>query len=411
MVPHQTLVMTLKSETCQLVPHTPGLQGKRILVVGYRKPVIDVLERLNIPYAVWHNQPIRRKLNCLRSCSQAFPPRAADIRRHVDQEFSGLGPFTDVIAGTEASVYVASVCRRAAGARKSKDSIALRCSDKLQMKSLMKQHNIPMTDFVTPADALSPQDVFDRLGPKIVVKQRKGSGGRGLTIARNVEALTARTDRGLLFERFVDAHEMSIETFVRGGEIHFTSTTNYLVKKHVNIVPANIPGEILEKAHAINRQVIAALNLDWGLTHAEYYWDHETVLFGEIALRPPGGYIMECMALAHQFDAWEAFVANEIDVPCSFPTGSCGTAGVAILHAGAGTIQAILGDDQARQLPSCLGLKLLVKPGDRVAARTGVGEVSAYGLFLSESQQSTTADVLKCLEMVQFELENPSPVE
>ena len=386
----------------QLTPRTPGLEQKQVLVVGFRKPIIDVLERLRIPFAVWHDRPIKRELNCLKSFTGVFPSKSAEVRETAGQQFSDLGPFSDVIAGTEASVYAASVCRRLLGARKSKDSIALRCSDKRKMKMLMSQHDVPMTDFLTRFDASSYEEIFDRLGPKIVVKQRKNSGGRGLSIAHSVADLAARKEHGLLYERFIDAHELSIESFVNQRQIQFSSTTNYLVKTHANIVPANLPPKILEQVQAINVAVIAALKLEWGLTHAEFYWNDKQVLFGEIALRPPGGYIMECIGLAYNFDAWEAFVANELGLLYSYPSDCRRTAGVAMVHAGEGIVESIHNQQKARDLPSCIRLKVLVRPGDRVSARTGVSEVSAYGMFVSNSAEKTTADVEKCLEWIRF---------
>lgn len=52
----------------------------------------------------------------------------------------------------------------------------------------------------------------------------------------------------------------------------------------------------------MNHQVIKALNIKWGLTHLEYYGDRNGELFGEIALRPTGGYIMELIKCAYDFD-------------------------------------------------------------------------------------------------------------
>jgi formate-dependent phosphoribosylglycinamide formyltransferase (GAR transformylase) len=381
-----------------------GQAGKQVLVVGHRSPIATVLKRWGIPFAVWHDKSIKRLPDCLKTCVRPFPSTARDIRSYVEQNFRGLGGFSDVIAGTESSVYVASVCRRALNARTSKDSIALRCSDKQHMKLLMKMRGIPMTDYLLKSDAQSPQCIFDRLGPKVVIKQRKNSGGRGVTIAENEEGIASRKERGLIYERYVEANEMSIETFVRDGNIAFTSTTNYLVKTHANIVPASVPAHVLSQAQAINRQVVEALRLNWGLTHAEFYWTNDSVLFGEIALRPPGGYIMECISLAHEFDSWEAFVANELDLPFSFFSPGHRTAGAVLLHAGQGTVKAIQNDDVARKLPTCVRFKLLVKPGDYVNARVGVSEVSAYGLFVSDSAAATQADVLACLNLVRFQL-------
>lgn len=388
--------------------HSAKLSGLRVLVVGYRSAIVTVLHRFEIPFAIWHDKPIKKSLHCLTRHIAPFPVKAKEIRRVALQEFAAVGPITHVIAGTEASVYAASVCRRALNARKSKDSIAVRCSDKLLMKKHLQANGVPMTDFLSRAEAKSPRFVLDRLGPKVVVKSRRNSGGRGLTIAKSESDIAARTGRDLLYERFVDAEEMSVESIIRNGRIQFASATRYLVKRHANLVPANIPAPALEQALAINQRVIAALRLSWGLTHAEFYWSEDRVLFGEVALRPPGGYIMDCISLAYGFDAWEAFVANELELTCPLDGTVGRTAGVAMLHAGEGTVKAIEGVHTVRQLPTNVRFRQLVKPGEYVGARQGVSEVSAYGIFVSDSPEATLTDVLKCLELVRFRMAAPA---
>ncbi len=392
----------------QLAPSSPGLKDKKVLVVGNRRPIIQTLERLEVPFAIWANPPSKRLTKCLKSVARSYPAKPADIRDVTEKEFAEFGTFSDVIAGTEASVFVASVCRRALGARKTKDTIALRCSDKQHMKKLMNQCSIPMADCLFQMDAEFAEQVFDRLGPKVVIKQRRNSGGRGVSIATSIEDVASRKERGLLYERFVDANEMSVESFIRDGEIVFTSTTNYLVKKYANLVPANVPGKILNRALELNRTVISALKLNWGMTHAEFFWraDGKTdgVLFGEVALRPPGGYIMDCISLAFGFDAWEAFIANELNLPYAFPESHSQTAGVALFHAGEGTLQAVDGTDLIKQIPSYHCSKILTKPGAVVSKRVGVGEVSAYGLFTSSNASTTSRDVLESLKTLKFRI-------
>lgn len=390
----------------QLSPSSEALEGRKVLVVGNRPPISKTLSRLKIPFAVWHDKAIKNPPACLGVWCAPFPSTSKGIRAFIEATFRSAGSFTHVIAGTEAGVYVASVCRRALGARKSKDSIALLCHDKQHMKQLMQANGVPMTPFLTVSEAGSFEAIFERLGPKVVVKHRRSSGGRGITIAESIEQVAERRERGLIYEKHVEANELSVETYVRDSQICFTSTTNYLVKSHANIVPANIPREIVNTALALNRIVIDSLNLAWGLTHAEFYWtEDQQVLFGEVALRPPGGYIMDCISLAREMDAWEAFVANELDLPFAFPSGASKTAGCAMLHCGSGQVKAIRNSEMVSKLPECVRFRVLDKPGQWVGKRESVSEVSAYALFVSDDSELTTHRVLQCLNEVQFDIE------
>ncbi len=390
----------------QFGPFSPGITEKTVLVVGFRTPIVEVLQRLRIPFSVWAREIPKREFGCRKLFVSPFPSTADKVRAIASREFAELGPFTDVIAGTEASVFPASVCRRALGARKSSDSIALRCSDKLEMKMLLSSNHVPMTHFTAPKKSSNLGEIFKWLGPKVVIKERRKSGGRGISFAKSVEELEKRSERGLLYEKFVDANEMSIESFVKDGEIQFESSTNYVVKTLTNIVPANVPTKVLERAIEVNRSVIKALKLKWGMTHAEFYWNDEEVLFGEIALRPPGGYIMECISNAFGFDVWEAFVANELNLPYQFPSRNVATAGVAMFHAGTGIVEEIENTEAVSQLKSFVRFKSLVKPGERVNFRVGVSDVSAYGMFVSEDPRQLTVDVQDCRALLRFRLSN-----
>ena len=70
----------------------------------------------------------------------------------------------------------------------------------------------------------------------------------------------------------------------------------------------DIKGSVLK----LNKMVIEGLNIKWGFTHLEYYMTEEGVLFGEVALRPPGGYIMEVLELVYEQSFWDIFEKVEL---------------------------------------------------------------------------------------------------
>ncbi len=77
----------------QLTPQTAGLEQKQVLVVGFRKPIIEVLERLRIPFAVWHDRPIKRDLNCLKSLTEIFPSKSVGGSGNCRTAVCKFGPF------------------------------------------------------------------------------------------------------------------------------------------------------------------------------------------------------------------------------------------------------------------------------------------------------------------------------
>jgi biotin carboxylase len=136
------------------------------------------------------------------------------------------------------------------------------------MKEYLFEHGIPMTPFLPGHAPLDAGEIVARLGLPLVAKLRSRSGGRGLEIIRDVAALAPVTRRRFILERFVDAPEVSVESFVSGGEIRFTSTTEYASKTRVNVVPARLDESTRASLLEINRHVIRALRISWGMTHA-----------------------------------------------------------------------------------------------------------------------------------------------
>lgn len=369
----------------------------RVLVIGRRQGLEQALERLQIPYALW--------LQASPKVAPRAPVHVAPMpstRAAVERAAQGLdGPFSHVIAAVEAAVPTASYVRRLVGARASAHTVAMRCSDKLFMKEQLQAAGVPVTDFAD-LNTIAGQVIAEELGAPLVVKDRRSSGSRGVEIVRSFADVPSSARRNRLAERMVVGEEMSVESFVVGGEPAFVSTTRYAVPRHVNIVPARLDDAMQAAVEAINRAAISALRIAWGMTHLELFLTSEGLLVGEVALRPPGGYIMNAIELAWGFDPWEALVAVELDRPMSFPSSPVGTAATCIFHPGAGTLRAIDGEAAVRGHPACQRLKLKLKPGDVVPEREGVGVDIGYALLSATSDEEVRAAIRFVDEQLRF---------
>jgi formate-dependent phosphoribosylglycinamide formyltransferase (GAR transformylase) len=359
--------------------------------MGYRQELCRALERLGISYAIWSSKKLKSERACLYLHVGEFP-RSNNKIFAVLSKLHQFGPFTHVIAGTEASVYPAAVARRILKAREATISVALRCHDKLQMKSYLRQHGIPMTDFVAGDDIDNPEEILQRLGVPLVIKERQESGGRGIRLVESGQDLFRYSGRRKIIEKFVSAPEASVESFINKGEIQFESVTLYHKKRHTNLVPGGLQSNVQRSLLALNRDVIKALKIKWGITHMEAYLSDDGILFGEIALRPPGGYIMELIGKAYDFSSWDALVYMELDLPFEFPDSYSSHTAVHIIHPGAGTIDNIENWDEIKKLPSVYRAKLKVKAGDVIGERIGVGEDAGYILFSNRDRKRLLAD-------------------
>jgi biotin carboxylase len=358
------------------------LNDYRVLVIGPRRGLVDVLRRRGIPFSIWQKQTTARWPDAEQQIAAPLWNSPAKIRQTIRNEFAGIR-CTHVIAGSEAAIYPAALARRLLGARRSATTTALRCRDKLAMKRYLSRFGIPMTKFLAESAATDAAGVFRALGSPVVRKSRKSSGGKTLQIIQREADLALQTGNRNILEQYVSAPEASIESFVNTGTVRFTNITAYHEKGFVNFVPAAFDAKRTAAIETLNRRVIEALKIRWGITHLEVYLAAGGLLFGEIALRPPGGYIMNAMRHAYDFNPWEAFVAMELDEAFAFPDRPAAYAAVEVLHPGAGTVTAVSGESRVREHPAIREFQLKIKPGDRIARREGVGQDTGYLLHVS----------------------------
>ncbi len=375
----------------------PPLATPRVVVVGYRRGLCAALERLGVPFALWH--PARRaKASAVAHCVSQIGRSPRRVREAAERLAPG-GPFTHVIAGTESAVVPAAMLRRPLGARRTPVARVLRCHDKLRMKRHLAGHGIPMTEFRGGGEATAEQ-LLAELGSPVVVKARTSSGGRGIAFARDPETLRAIPRRGRYYEKFVAGEEASVESFVHRGRIGFTNVTRYLAKGHVNLLPWHPAPEAEAELLDLNQRVIEALRIEWGMTHLEVFLTDGGLLFGEIALRPPGGYIMDLLDLAYGGDAWGALVAVELDRQPAFPGPTRAACAAIVLHPGASTVHAVRGLDAVRRHPCVVDARIKVRPGDEIAPRAGVGQDVGRVLLRAGGHE----ELLAAIERIQRQL-------
>lgn len=362
----------------------------QVLVIGPRRGLIDVLRARSIPFSLWQEKDVFKPSRLQKNVTAPFWNSAEKIREQVRKSFPG-NQYTHIIAGTEAAVLPAAIARRQLGARLSSAATGTRCRDKLVMKQYLGEFGIPMTRYMADSAELDPQEVFAALGTPIVRKFRKSSGGKGLQYIHRPEDYVPG-DHGLsLLERYIDAPEASIESFIDNGRIRFTNITHYQVKGHTNFIPAVLDAEQQRTLRALNERVIEALNIGWGMTHLEVYLTERGPLFGEIALRPPGGYIMNAIQHAWDFNPWEAFLAMELGEAFSFPSEPVCYAASEVLHPGAGTIVSVRGKSKVLDEQGVREFRIKVKPGDVMDGRSGLGQDAGFVVHASATAQERLA--------------------
>jgi len=206
--------------------------------------------------------------------------------------------------------------------------------DKLAMRGVAEAARVNVPEFVHALNYAELHDFMERVPPPWVLKPRTDVSAIGIKkmhdaqqVWRAIDALDARPRLNeqssfYLLERFVAGEVYHVDSIVSGGKAAFAGVSIY------GRPPMNVAHEggvfnsySLERGSGdrrklleINRQVIKALGLRRGATHAEFIKsaaDGE-FYFLEIAARVGGAYIAEALEAASGLNLWREWAKLEL---------------------------------------------------------------------------------------------------
>lgn len=352
----------------------------RLLLVGRRQGALAAATRLDADVFVLHDAAPKGKLrSCVRGFAQVdFGDPIACVA--AARRMLGGAPPDAVIALTERAVIPAAAVREAYGARGAPVQRARLWRDKLVMKGRIREAGLPTAEVRAIDATTAAPALVGALGVPVVLKPRDASGGRGMVVARDAGEVRAALKDGWIAERYVRGVELSVESLVQRGAVVFENVTEYLRPGWANVVPAALPERVDAAVRRLNRAAVEALEVEDGLTHLEAFVvdddpdEEPSIVFGELACRPPGGSIMELLERAYGFDPWQTHIELELGRAITPPQAPRATAGVWFLHPGEGRVVAVDGLDRARQVEGIARVECSLVVGQLVARREGTGQ-------------------------------------
>lgn len=371
-----------------------------VLILGHRRGISKALEEMSIPFHIWSPKKVKASTRALQVIEAPFPSTKEELKKHLNL----TQPFTHVIAGTEEAVFPATKARLWLEARRNPLSLIIRCTDKLKMKEFLQDKDIPMTDYLSGKTELSSANILHRLGSPLVSKPRKSSGGRGFKLLDNEVQINLEKNKDIIFEKKIYGSEGSVESLITEGCIRFSNVTEYHQIGHCNLVPGHYDDSFKKHILELNKKVINALNIEWGISHLEFYRTPEKILFGEIAIRPPGGYIMEAMALAYDVNFWELFVKIELGINDLPEIDLRNYAASLVLHPPPGRVKSLAGSEHLNQLCSLKKWKLKLNENQEIFPRLGVGQDHGYALFAHPQRDQLINDIKEFEQIFKIEM-------
>jgi|TARA_R110000772_G_scaffold111366_2_gene215194 predicted ATP-grasp superfamily ATP-dependent carboligase len=361
-----------------------------VLIVGKRGRCYRAALRMGHTVFLWSDGPLhesrKEKLagwveTPFKRCEKGLLTADVDVIQEFNIEF--------VIAATESSVDIAAMIRK----QFKLTGTPLKTTNLLHNKNEMKlealKHNIPITKFHLISDQDTAEILADKLGLPLVIKPVAESGARGVKVLNSLDEIKLHAKPGLLAEAFVDGTEVSVETFIHNGVPIFHNITEYLHQWKKSIVPAAFEAELLENIININDRVIAGFGVKNGMTHAEFYLTKNGPVFGEMAVRPPGGYYMELIEYAYGFNPWKTYVELETAAtPKPFPVKAKKFSCVFMIHPGAGIVDEVSGIALLKELKEVKQFKCKVEPGTLVGERDSTSSEVGHVLMSADSREA-----------------------
>ena len=367
-----------------------------ILIIGTRRKCYKAAIELGYEVLVWSNGPLTnsRKKGLKGFLEVPYSLCSKELSSEV-KNFLTSNPITRVIANSEESVILGARARKHLGLKPLGYNVVERFHNKFVMKNSAKEANIPITNYEMIDEKTNADQLIESLGLPVVIKPVDESGAQDIKVARNKQELEKMMKPGLLAESFVVGSELSVETFVQNGEPIFHNFTEYLHQWRKSAVPAQIDNDLKARIIELNDKVIKHFKLNRGMTHAEFYLTKDGPVFGEIAVRPPGGYYMDLIQKVYGFDSWKTYVqlscGKNVSPLNQTPNGH---AAVVIFHPGAGQVVSIEGLSDVKKMSSqIIDLNIRVNVGDTIKEHTNTSNEVGHILFWNENRSDLISSI------------------
>jgi len=208
------------------------------------------------------------------------------------------------------------------------DSTVRYFRDKLAMRLMAREHNIPVPDFVHVLNNEKIREFMSRIPPPWVLKPRSEASTIGIAKINTPDELWSRIDTlgdqqsFYLLEQYIPGEVYHVDSLVVDGDVIFAEAHQY-GKPPLNVyheggifTTSTIPRSSQDEStlKQLNRQIIAAFGLERGATHTEFIKAHHDgrFYFLETAARVGGANIAELVEAATGINLWREWARIEL---------------------------------------------------------------------------------------------------
>ena len=248
------------------------------------------------------------------------PLSARDILEGVEVLKRRHGQPYRIVGILEALMVQLGQARAHFGVPGTRPEVAELFRDKARMKDALRAAGLPVAKSALIRSRADAEAFAAEAGFPMVVKPPAGMGSKSThrvesldDLLRVATAMGAGPGNPVLAEEFLRGREDSYETLVTGGEVRVESCSRYLpgcLEAVENpwiqwccLLPRDLSDPVFDRCRTAGRAAIAALGLDNGMTHMEWFLTPKgEAIFGEVACRPGGAHLTDQMNYSHDID-------------------------------------------------------------------------------------------------------------
>ena len=275
--------------------------------------------------------------------------------------------------------------------------------------------NVPQ-NFAVPLDS-NPLDAAAATAYPCVLKPLGLSASRGVIRADNepefltaferirrilglpeIRCLNDAADRAIQIEQYIPGREFALEGIMTEGDLQVLALFDKpdplegpFFEETIYVTPSREPAQTQRAIVETCRAAIKALGLSHGPIHAEMRVNEHGVYMLEIAARPIGGLCARALRFKPALTLEDLVILHAIGaLPPDLQPAPSASAVMMIPAPGTGILEAIEGEDRARQIPFVTGLEITAKRGEKIVA---LPDGAGYpGFIFAEAPDPATAE-------------------
>lgn len=278
---------------------------------------------------------------------------------------SSFGPVDRVLGPLEELQVPMAEVRRRLGIPGIQPETAANFRDKQRMKDVLDAAGVPCARHRLATSVADLWGFTAEVGYPLVLKPPAGSGSRATYRLESDQQLAEwmrwnplSASDPVLCEEFMTGREHSFDCVFLGGRPVFWSVSRYhptplevMENRWIQwavILPRRLDG--YEEIGRVGTAAIAALGLDTGLVHMEWFERPDgSAAVSEAAVRPPGAQFTTLISHAHDFDLYAAWARLMILGEFDPPSRRHAVAAVYLRGQGEGEVVAIEGLEAAQE--------------------------------------------------------------